>query len=77
VRDIVRVLTHGNVCIEDFIATRTAAPFSGEQMFHASVQLRVPMKFDVDRLRVALEALANEMMVDFAPDGRGLGDPCP
>lgn len=77
VRDTFRVLAHNSICIEDLTVDRTAAPFSGERMFHAVARLRVPGKLDVGRLRHALEALANEMMVDLPRDGRGRGDPRP
>ena len=39
-------------------------------MFQASAQLRVPDTLEIVRLREALEALANELMVDLTLDDR-------
>jgi glycine cleavage system regulatory protein len=38
---------------------------SGEALFRARARLRVPESLSVDALRRAMEALANELMVDL------------
>ena len=73
VRDISRVLAEQQVSITDFETERTSGSFSGEAMFKARALLQLPPGLDDHTLRQALEALANEWMVDLsaAPTGSG------
>jgi glycine cleavage system regulatory protein len=41
---------------------------SGERLFHATLALTLPSGISTDVLRDALEALANEIMVDVELD---------
>ena len=41
---------------------------SGEQMFHMTAELTVPLALEPDDLRAGLESLANELMVDITFD---------
>lgn len=66
VRDISRVLAEQQVSITDFETERTSGSFSGEAMFKARAQLQLPPGLDDHTLRQALEALANELMVDLS-----------
>jgi glycine cleavage system regulatory protein len=66
VRDISRVLADHQVSITDFETERTSGSFSGEAMFKARAQLQLPAGLDAHALRQALEALANELMVDLS-----------
>lgn len=66
VRDISRVLAGLGVSIADFETERSSGSFSGEAMFKARALLQVPDGLEADRLRQALEGLANELMVDLS-----------
>jgi glycine cleavage system regulatory protein len=65
VRDISRTLAERQVSISDFHTARASASFSGEAMFKASAVLRLPPGLDERALQSALEALANELIVDL------------
>lgn len=65
VRDISRVLAGLQVSIVDFETERSSGSFSGEAMFKARALVQLPLRLEVDSLRKALEALANELMVDL------------
>lgn len=67
VRDISRVLAGLQVSIVDFETERRSGSFSGEAMFKAQALIQVPAQLEFDQLRQALEALANELMVDLGP----------
>jgi glycine cleavage system regulatory protein len=67
VRDISRVLAGLQVSIIDFETERSSGSFSGEAMFKARALVQLPMGLEVGSLRRALEALANELMVDLSP----------
>lgn len=66
VRDISHVLAQRQVSITDFETERTSGSFSGEAMFKARARLQLPPGLDAQALRQALEALANELMVDLS-----------
>ena len=65
VRDITQALTGLGVNIEEFASGVERAPFSGDEMFHASAVLRTPDDLDNDKLQETLERLAAELMVDL------------
>jgi len=67
VRDISGVLAGLQVSIVEFETERQSGSFSGEAMFKARALIQVPNALEVDQLRRALEALANELMVDLSP----------
>ena len=46
----------------------TSAPMSGEPLFRARANLRVPNSVPLEELRETLEKIANEMMVDLSLD---------
>lgn len=66
VRDISRVLAGLQVSIADFETERSSGSFSGEAMFKARALLQLPEQLAIDQVRQALEALANELMVDLS-----------
>ena len=68
IRDISRVLAQHQVNIEELETSVSGAPMTGEQLFRAHVQLRLPAAVTTDWLRGRLEALAGELMVDVALD---------
>ena len=68
VRDISKVLAQHQVNIEELETDVSGAPMTGEQLFRAHVQLRLPATVTTDWLRGRLEALAGELMVDVTLD---------
>jgi len=64
VRDVTQILTRLGVNIENFSSAIESAPFTGEDMFRATLDLGVPGHVSTAELRRALEALADEIMVD-------------
>jgi glycine cleavage system regulatory protein len=74
VREMTRVLADHGVNIEEFETRVSSASFSAEQMFHARARLAVPERVSDDRLRIALERLGNEMMVDITLEPPGTKD---
>ena len=63
---------HG-VSIDKMQTHIASGAMSGEQMFHLSAQLTVPLELDSDQLRDGLEGLAIELMVDISFDSGGAG----
>jgi glycine cleavage system regulatory protein len=72
VRDVTQALTRLGVNIEEFMSGLEGEPFTGALMFRASARLSVPEGLKLDELRVALERLAAEIMVDLTV---GEGEP--
>ena len=68
IRDISKVLAQQQVNIEELETGVSGAPMTGEQLFRATVQLRLPPGVTTDWLRGRLEALAGELMVDVTLD---------
>jgi glycine cleavage system regulatory protein len=68
IRDISRVLAQGDVNIEELETGVHGTPMSGEQLFRARAQLRLPNAVTTESLRERLEALAGELMVDITLD---------
>jgi glycine cleavage system regulatory protein len=64
IRDISRVLAQHHINIEELETDVTSAPMSGEALFRARAQLRLPSTITLDRLRTVLESLGSELMVD-------------
>ena len=65
VREIANALARRNVSIEELETSTASAPMSAEQLFEATASLRLPAGVDLDALRLALEDIANELMVDL------------
>ena len=68
IRDISRVLAQGQVNIEELETGVSGTPMSGEQLFRARAQLRLPNAVTTESLRERLEALAGDLMVDITLD---------
>jgi glycine cleavage system regulatory protein len=66
IRDISKVLAQHQVNIEELETGVSGAPMTGEQLFRARVQLRLPATVTTEWLRSRLETLAGELMVDVA-----------
>ena len=67
-REISRAIAERGVNVEELESHTSSAPMSGETLFHVAARLRLPREGDPDELRVALEKLANEMMVELSLD---------
>jgi glycine cleavage system regulatory protein len=65
VREITEVLAAHAVNIDSLRTETREAPMSGGRLFEASARLEVPPGADLGALRVALERLANELMVEI------------
>ncbi len=66
VRDLSASLAKRGVSIEELHTEIVSAAMSAEHLFKVNALLVVPESLPNDELRRALEALANEMMVDIA-----------
>jgi glycine cleavage system regulatory protein len=75
IREIAGALAQRNVSIEELETSAASAPMSGELLFEATATLRVPTDADPAGLRAALEAIANELMVDLDVTERRNADP--
>ncbi len=65
VRDVSRVLSEHGVNIEEAATETESAPMSGELVFHCAMALSAPVGLDLGALEEALEALADDIMVDI------------
>ncbi|MGO9817630.1 MAG: glycine cleavage system protein R [Acidocella sp.] len=65
VRDVTQTLRKLGVNIEELSSTIESAPFTGEEMFRATLTVSVPAHVAVDDVRHSLEKLADEIMVDL------------
>jgi glycine cleavage system regulatory protein len=65
VREISRVLASHGVNVEELKTECVSAPTTGQSLFRASAQLRLPAGVSEASLRTALEAVAADMMVDI------------
>ncbi|HVO88625.1 MAG TPA: ACT domain-containing protein [Casimicrobiaceae bacterium] len=70
VRDIADVLARHGVSIEQLSTDRVSGAFSGESLFKAIAQVRLPEHVATRDLRAALESVAHEVMVDIALESR-------
>jgi glycine cleavage system regulatory protein len=66
VRDISRALAVRGVSIDELATECVSGSWSGENLFQAKAQLRVPAAVATEELRRILERLANELMVDLS-----------
>jgi len=64
IREISQVLAAQGVNVEELNTECTNAPNTGQALFRATAQLRLPAHISADALREALEHVAADMMVD-------------
>ncbi|MBU3740007.1 MAG: glycine cleavage system protein R [Rhodoferax sp.] len=76
VRDISAALARQGASISKLETRCENASFSGEQLFRADMEITAPRDLNGPSLRSALEALANELMVDLTMEG-GAGSTAP
>lgn len=65
IRDISQVLAWRGINIDELNTEYTSAPMSGEMLFKATAQLRVPLDVTLTELQENLERLAHDLMVDI------------
>jgi glycine cleavage system regulatory protein len=65
IRDISQVLAWRGINIDELHTEYTSAPMSGEMLFKAMAQLRVPLEVTLSDLQDNLERLAHDLMVDI------------
>ncbi|KAA0950195.1 MULTISPECIES: glycine cleavage system protein R [unclassified Pseudomonas] len=66
VRDITALLSKHGVNLERLITDVRPAPMSSDPLFHAEALLAVPLTLPLETLQVALETLADDLMVELA-----------
>ena len=71
VREISHALASRGVSIDELVTDCVSGSMSGESLVRATAQLRVPAQLGTVQLRSALEALANDLMVDLTLDEAG------
>jgi glycine cleavage system regulatory protein len=76
VAEISALLSARQISIEELATSVTHAPMAGGMLFEAHAVLAAPTSGDQTELRAALEALADELMVDVALED-GPGDDSP
>jgi len=65
VRHLSHALAERHVNVDELDTSVVSAPMSGEPLFRARAQLRVPWELRVEELRETLEKIANELMIDL------------
>jgi glycine cleavage system regulatory protein len=65
VREIAHALTDRRVSIDELETGVERAPMTGEQLFRARAQLRIPPQVPTEEIRRVLEALAHDLIVDL------------
>lgn len=66
VQELTNVLHRFNLNIVNFDSTCESAPNWGSEMFKAKLRVAIPSDVDQDDVKEALEAVANDLVVDFA-----------
>lgn len=66
VREISSALAALGVSVQDLRTAVESAPMSGERLFRAEAELALPKGVATEKVRTALERLADDMMVDIS-----------
>jgi len=66
VREITSALARAGVNVEEFSSECTSAPMSGEILFQASARLQLPEGCDPAALKMELEKIAADLLVDVS-----------
>ncbi|PIE16189.1 MAG: glycine cleavage system protein R [Proteobacteria bacterium] len=66
IQAVAHALANRGVNVADLRSNTVRAPMSGTPMFEAHALVHLPPVVAIDELRVALEALATDMMVDLS-----------
>ena len=73
-REISAALAALGVSVQDLRTIVESAAMSGETLFRAEAELAPPAELDHERIREALERLADDMMVDITLDAQPRSD---
>ena len=65
IRQISAALACHNVNVEELVTGCDSAPMTGEVLFRARILIRIPESCDLDSLRLELERIAADLMVDL------------
>ena len=65
VREVSHVLASRDVNVEEFQTECVSAPMTGEKLFRATAQLRLPAGLTTQQLQHDLEQIASDLMVDI------------
>ena len=65
IRHISAALARHNVNVEELVTGCDSAPMTGEVLFRAQILIRIPESCDLDSLRLELERIAADLMVDL------------
>jgi glycine cleavage system regulatory protein len=66
IKEISRALALQHVNVEELATQCTTAPMSGESLFNAQAELKVPADLDVHALQRQLEQLADDLIVEIS-----------
>lgn len=66
IREVSQVLAAQAVNVENLETECSSAPMSGETLFHARAELKVPAELELDQLQQALERIADDLIVDIS-----------
>jgi glycine cleavage system regulatory protein len=66
VREITHALAEAGVNVEEFSSQLVSAPMSGETLFKAGADLRLPEGCDLGALKTGLEKIAADLLVDIS-----------
>lgn len=66
IKEISRALALQHVNVEELATQCTKAPMSGESLFNAQADLKVPADLDVHALQRQLEQLADDLIVEIS-----------
>jgi glycine cleavage system regulatory protein len=66
VREISAALARANVNVEEFFSEIVSAPMSGETLFKAGARLQLPENCDLAALKMDLEKIAADLLVDVS-----------
>lgn len=66
VREISAALARAGVNVEEFSSEVASAPMSGETLFKATARLQLPDGCNLDALKVDLEKIAADLLVDVS-----------
>jgi glycine cleavage system regulatory protein len=69
IRDISSALSSLGVNVQDLRTVVESAAMSGERLFRAQAELVPPANLELEKVRAALERLADELMVDMTLEG--------
>jgi glycine cleavage system regulatory protein len=66
VREITAALARAGVNVEEFSSEVVSAPMSGETLFKATARLQLPERCDLAALKMDLEKIAADLLVDVS-----------